>query len=93
MIKTNINIEVVSVRSELERDLYRFYFSDRPICLILQEYHLRVRKTKRHKFRTREYWSRVDRRNNTLTEVDLPAVICERARQELMSILADVDVQ
>ncbi len=47
--------EVVSVRSELERDLYRFYFSDHPIRLVLQEYHLMTRKTKRHKFRTMEY--------------------------------------
>lgn len=89
----HINIEVVSVRSELEHDLYRFYFSDRPICLVLQEYHLMTRKTKRHKFRTMEYWSRVDRRKNTLAEVELPAVICERARKELMSLFVDIEVR
>lgn len=88
----HINIEVEKKKGSLELETFRFYLLDALVRLKLYEYLFSIRPSTRHKFRVKEYWMPMNRRNNTLDEAPLTEDIVEQARQQLVDRLAVVPV-
>jgi hypothetical protein len=51
---------------DLTREKWRFYYEERRHVLILQEFIIETRATKRHGWKVSNSYSRIDRRHNTM---------------------------
>jgi len=63
MMKTITVID--STATDTEQHLYRFLVWD-DLSLVLDDYAIQSRKTKRHGWKTVRMWSRLERRDNTI---------------------------
>lgn len=72
---------------ETEEWTYNLQDSVGSITLKLSHYIKQSRKTKRHAWKTIEYWDRLDKRNNTIVYTSTPDWVEDQAIQNLLDNL------
>jgi hypothetical protein len=75
---------------DLNKNTYKFYLSDRNGVLILDSYHIMTRPTKRHKFRSVNFYDRFSRkeqpwRNDKIERADVP--LTDQMKQSIIQKL------
>lgn len=63
----------------LSQDVYGFYFLEHERVIILGSFYRQMRATKRHGLRIVSRWSRLDTRDNTISEQE---IVLDKAMQE-----------
>lgn len=85
-------IEVSITQNDLEFETYIFHLIEKSKPkIVLNEYFRQSRLSKRHKFRTVFYWSRLDKRKNNIEPV-LSEGVKQLAREELMGLFESIPV-
>lgn len=64
--------QVVKDQTPLEQMKWLFWFHGGDTTIYLDSYHFYRRNTKRHAFKAVEWYTRLDQRNNTLKEENVP---------------------
>jgi hypothetical protein len=77
------SVEVIVAGSPLTRRVLRFYLLD--ATLVLDYDADEERATTRHKFNRVKWWSRLDRRNNTMERRDVPLAAINEALENVRS--------
>lgn len=74
-------IEIIKEIDELNREVYRFCLIDET-KLVLDEFRIEFKETKRHKFKCNKFYERLRKRESTLTVDDVN--LTEELKQEVI---------
>lgn len=76
---------------ELKKEVYWFYFWDREVKLVLDRYAVHERLSKRHKWRVKVMYSRLDNRGKPMEAGDVPitGTLLAEAKAKFLTNLSD----
>lgn len=75
--------EVIYPDEELKRTVWRFYYSDSFGGVVLDSVSIQERPSKRHKFRAKKWWNRIDTRGNTMDRPTIPPAVSGPALEQI----------
>lgn len=77
-----MNTKVIIDLDEFSRATYYFYwFKERG--MVLQQFLLETRQTKKHKHRKQAFWDRLSHRDNRMARPEIPATVIQAALEQL----------